>query len=110
MTKASLIKTYSERKLELVIKKTYSTLFMAAIAASASESWAKRTKPKPRLRPVSRSLTTTCKVNSCQCILVTQAQFSYSFFDLTIFLKLSAEGRVICVPCKAAAKQLAMVS
>lgn len=38
----------------------YSTLFMFAIAASASVSWAKRTKPKPRLRPVSRSLTTIC--------------------------------------------------
>lgn len=38
---------------------TYSTLFMAAMAASAPASSAKRTKPKPRLRPVSRSLTTT---------------------------------------------------
>lgn len=34
------------------------SLFMFAMAASASESWEKRTKPKPRLRPVSRSLTT----------------------------------------------------
>jgi hypothetical protein len=38
---------------------THSTLFMAAIAASASVSEEKRTNPKPRLRPVSRSLTTT---------------------------------------------------
>lgn len=34
-------------------------LFMAAMALSASFSLVYRTKPKPRLRPVSRSLTTT---------------------------------------------------
>jgi len=33
---------------------------MAFIAASASLSFENRTKPKPRLRLVSRSLTTTC--------------------------------------------------
>lgn len=38
----------------------YSTLFIAAMAFCASASWVYRTKPKPRLRPVSRSLTTTC--------------------------------------------------
>lgn len=38
---------------------TDSTLFMFCIAVSASASVEKRTKPKPLLRPVSRSLTTT---------------------------------------------------
>ncbi len=36
-------------------------LFMALMAFWASSSLVYRTKPKPRLRPVSRSLTTTCK-------------------------------------------------
>lgn len=39
---------------------SYSMLFMAVMAASASLSFVYRTKPKPRLRPVSRSFTTTC--------------------------------------------------
>jgi hypothetical protein len=43
--------------------KTHSTSFMPLMAALASSSFEKRTKPKPRLRPVSRSLTTTCKVS-----------------------------------------------
>jgi hypothetical protein len=47
--------TVDERDMVL----TYSTLFMFCMAASASESWANLTNPKPRLRPVSRSLTTT---------------------------------------------------
>ena len=38
---------------------SYSTLFMVAMAFWASPSWVYRTNPKPRLRPVSRSLTTT---------------------------------------------------
>lgn len=46
---------------------TYSTLFMAWMAASASDSWVKRTKPKPRLRPVSRSFTTTCEGSELEC-------------------------------------------
>ena len=41
----------------------YSWLFMAFIAESASCSVAKRTKPNPRLRWVSRSLTMIC----CKC-------------------------------------------
>jgi len=40
--------------------RTHSTLFIAAIAASEAESSEKRTNPKPRLRPVSLSLTTIC--------------------------------------------------
>lgn len=43
----------------MVFLVTHSISFMALIAASASSSFEKRTKPKPRLRPVSRSLTTT---------------------------------------------------
>lgn len=48
---------------------THSISFMALIAASASSSLEKRTKPKPRLRPVSRSLTTTCtyRISICDC-------------------------------------------
>ncbi len=38
---------------------SYSTLFIADMAFWASSSLVYRTKPKPRLRPVSRSLTTT---------------------------------------------------
>jgi hypothetical protein len=45
-------------------------LFMFCIAVSASASEAKRTKPKPLLRPVSRSLTTTyCNVSDCLHLL-----------------------------------------
>lgn len=43
---------------------SYSTLFIALIAASASASVAKRTKPNPRLRNVARSLTTIWNVLS----------------------------------------------
>lgn len=39
---------------------THSVLFNAFLACSASSCVEKRTKPKPRLRFVSRSLTTTC--------------------------------------------------
>lgn len=38
---------------------SYSMLFIAAMARCASSSFVYRTNPKPRLRPVSRSLTTT---------------------------------------------------
>lgn len=38
---------------------SYSMLFIAEMAFWASASWVYRTKPKPRLRPVSRSFTTT---------------------------------------------------
>lgn len=59
----------------------YSTPFMDAMAASASDSDEKRTNPKPRLRPVSRSLTTVWLKGqgSIQHLAVMQ---SYSFLHL----------------------------
>lgn len=87
---------------------TNSMLFMFSIAASASASVAKRTKPKPLLRPVSRSLTTTCSevslISSLQlagtsCL----GQVTYGLFDLAEFLELLAQSRVISVPGKASA-------
>ena len=46
----------------LVVREVFtnSTLFIAEMAESAADSSAKRTNPKPRLRPVSRSFTTIC--------------------------------------------------
>jgi hypothetical protein len=46
---------------------TYSTLFIAEMAFCASSSLVYRTNPKPLLRPVSRSLTTTWQVVRTTC-------------------------------------------
>lgn len=46
-------------QLESAMLGSYSMLFIAAMARCASSSFVYRTNPKPRLRPVSRSLTTT---------------------------------------------------
>jgi len=87
---------------------TNSMLFMFCIAASASASVAKRTKPKPLLRPVSRSLTTTCGEVSLISRLQPAGtsclgQVTYGLLDLTELLELLAQSRVISVPGKASA-------
>lgn len=58
-TYATLIPSRIPHSLNKII--TYSWLFKAFMAASASSSAAKRTKPNPRLRKESRSLTTICR-------------------------------------------------
>lgn len=77
-------------------------LFMFCIAVSASASEAKRTKPKPLLRPVSRSLTTTCDKVSISGDLSTSRPkaTTYSFFDLAEFFELLTQSRVIGMPRK----------
>jgi hypothetical protein len=87
----------------------YSTLFIEAIAASASESWEKRTKPKPRLRPVSRSLTTVC-FESERISWQWGSRATYRFLDLAKFLEFGAEGVVIGVPGEAAGGMSEMVA
>jgi hypothetical protein len=81
---------------------TYSSLFRACMAESASASFAKRTKPKPLLRPVSRSLTTTCsRVSIYAFARLAPWGFTDGFFDLTELLELLAESAVVGVPGKA---------
>jgi hypothetical protein len=63
------------------------------MAASASASFAKRTKPNPLLRPVSRSFTTTCDDVSVSglCAVASAVEgITDGFFDLAEFLKLLA--------------------
>ena len=69
---------------------THSISFMPLIAASASSSFEKRTKPKPRLRPVSRSLTTTWefRVSIGEISVDLNARRSYSFLDDAKLLEL----------------------
>jgi hypothetical protein len=86
------------------VRMTYSSLFNAAMAESASASFAKRTKPKPLLRPVSRSLTTTCSGVSAFAILTVACARqweTHGLFDLAKLLELLAESAVVGVPCKA---------
>jgi hypothetical protein len=86
---------------------TYSSLFKAPMAASASASFAKRTKPKPLLRPVSRSLTTTCgSVSSLATRAVTGVTGcgTDGFFDLAELFKLLAQSTIVGVPGKASAR------
>lgn len=81
---------------------TYSTLFIEAMAASAAASSAKRTKPKPRLRPVSRSLTTICE----QEVSGEQGggrRPTYRLIDGAEFLEFGPQRLVVGVPCQAAA-------
>jgi hypothetical protein len=86
------------------VRMTYSSLFNAAIAESASASFAKRTKPKPLLRPVSRSLTTTCNGVSALMTAAAAEWITHGFLDLAKLLKLLAESAVVGVPCKASVK------
>lgn len=82
---------------------TYSSLFKACIAESASASLAKRTKPKPLLRPVSRSFTTTCRgVSNIVSVSIVEATRSItdSFFDLAELLELLAQGAIVGMPGK----------
>lgn len=44
---------------QVAVRHPYSTLFISSMAFWASDSCVYRTNPNPRLRPVSRSLTTT---------------------------------------------------
>lgn len=84
---------------------THSTLFIAAIADSASCSLEKRTNPKPRLRPVSRSLTTTfAHVSFCHgASVVAKHLFTYCFIDLPELLEFRAQGLIVGMPCEATA-------
>lgn len=84
------------------VERTDSTLFMFCIAASASASVEKRTKPKPLLRPVSRSFTTTCgHVSSLfRCAHAAPMSVTYGLFDLAELLKLLAQSLVIGMPRK----------
>jgi len=77
---------------------------MAAMAASAAGSSMKRTKPKPRLRPVSRSLTTICARGQLLSFRaqIFSLEWSYRLIDLAEFLKLDAQSLVVGVPCEAA--------
>jgi hypothetical protein len=89
------------------VRMTYSSLFNAAMAESASASFAKRTKPKPLLRPVSRSLTTTCSgVSAFLIAAVARAAewITHGFLDLAKLLELLAESAVVGVPRKASVK------
>jgi hypothetical protein len=79
---------------------TNSTLFMAWMAFSASASWENRTKPKPRLRPVSRSLTTTYTIVKRHGADGTTA--TYGLFHIAKLLKLGSERYIIRVPREAA--------
>jgi hypothetical protein len=86
---------------------TYSSLFNAVMAASASASFAKRTKPKPLLRPVSRSFTTTCwSVSAFATRAVTGVTGSGTdgFFDLAELFKLLAQSTIVGVPGKASVR------
>lgn len=79
-------------------------LFMAAMAASASASWVKRTNPKPRLRPVSRSLTTTYRGKLVRWVLgekMWDGRGTYSLLNGAELLELGAKSLLIRVPRKA---------
>lgn len=76
-------------------------LFMLVRACSASDWVEKRTKPKPRLRLVSRSLTTTC-IESESLTEDKVISNTYRFFNLAILLKSFSQRFIAGMPCKPA--------
>ena len=86
--------------MHLADKGTDSVLFIFASASSASALDEKRTNPKPRLRFVSRSLTTTCGRVSNRRI-IQAATLAYGFFDGSKLLEAIAQGLIGRMPGQA---------